>query len=295
MSLGQIDDVDIVANTGTIGGGIVHPKDGEMLPATDGDLSDVGHEIVGDTSGILADLTGSVGAARVKVAEDEDVPLGIGLVQIAQKLLDEELGASVRVCGADLSVLRDGHLLDHPVDGGRGGEYKILAVVLGEQVEEVEGAGEVVVVVADRLLDRLSDGLEPRKVDAGEERELREDGLEVCEVEQVNLTEDDEVRLAGDVADADKRLLGRVVKVVDDHDLVAGLDELEDGMRADVAGTAGDEDDLVAHGGGLGCGVGDWGWGLGVGREGGAVVRCILRSSQESLFDGNGPLLAATK
>lgn len=42
-------------------------------------------------------LTGRVGPDGVEVAEDEDAPVRLGLVQVPQDLLDEELGATVRV------------------------------------------------------------------------------------------------------------------------------------------------------------------------------------------------------
>jgi hypothetical protein len=39
----------------------------------------------------------------------------------------------------------------------------------------------------------------------------------------------------------------RVAEVVDDHHVVAGLDELDDGVGADVAGSAADEDLHAQH------------------------------------------------
>lgn len=110
--------MDVIAHTGAVRSGVVHAEDCEILAAADGDLGDVGHEVVGNARGVLAYATGGVGAARIEVTQDEDVPLWVGLVQVAQELLDEELGAAIRVGGADLDVLGDGHFLDQAVDGG---------------------------------------------------------------------------------------------------------------------------------------------------------------------------------
>jgi hypothetical protein len=51
--------------------------------------------------------------------------------------------------------------------------------------------------------------------------------------------------LAADQLDAVQDLLGGVVEVVDDNDLVVGLEESERGERADVAGATGRKRVLV--------------------------------------------------
>lgn len=167
-------------------------------------------------------------------------------MQVAQELLDKELCASVGVGGADLDALGDRHLLDEAVHGGGGGEDELLAALLHEQVEEVAGAGEVVVVVLDRHFDALADGLVAGEVDAGVEGELLEDDGEGVVVQQVDVAEDDLVRLAGEAGHALERLLRGVGEVVHDHRSHALVHHLQDGVRADVAGAAGDED--ILHG-----------------------------------------------
>ena len=59
-------------------------------------------------------------------------------------------------------------------------------------------------------------------------------GLLIGDVERVVLGS-----LAADQLDAVQDLLGGVVEVVDDDDLVVGLEESERGERADVAGATG--------------------------------------------------------
>lgn len=61
-------------------------------------------------------------------------------------------------------------------------------------------------------------------------------GLLIGDVERVVLGS-----LAADQLDAVQDLLGGVVEVVDDDDLVVGLEESERGERADVAGATGEE------------------------------------------------------
>lgn len=130
----------------------------------------------------------------------------------------------------------------------------------------MESACEVVVVVANRLVDAFADSLEAGKVDACIERELFEDGFQVVEVKQVDLAKDDEFGLAGDLRDALEGFLGGIVKVVYDDDLVVERHELEHSVGANVAGAAGDQDGFVGHHGGVQWarvseGVGDEGLG----------------------------------
>jgi len=61
-------------------------------------------------------------------------------------------------------------------------------------------------------------------------------GLLVGDIERIVLGS-----LAADQLDAVQDLVGRVVEVVDDDDLVVGLEESERGERADVAGATGEE------------------------------------------------------
>ena len=65
-------------------------------------------------------------------------------------------------------------------------------------------------------------------------------GLLIGDVERVVLGS-----LAADQLDAVQDLLGGVVEVVDDDDLVVGLEESERGERADVAGATGEKGVLV--------------------------------------------------
>jgi hypothetical protein len=53
--------------------------------------------------------------------------------------------------------------------------------------------------------------------------------------------------LAADELDTVEDLLGGVVEVVDDDDLVVGLEKGESGERADVAGTTGERNDVRAE------------------------------------------------
>lgn len=51
----QVAHVDVVAHAGAVGGGVVVAKDLNGLELAHGDLGDIGHQVVGDALGVLAD------------------------------------------------------------------------------------------------------------------------------------------------------------------------------------------------------------------------------------------------
>ena len=69
MTRCQVAHVDVVANTGAVGGGVIVAKDLNGLELTDGDLGDVRHQVVGDTLGILADQARRMGADGIEITE----------------------------------------------------------------------------------------------------------------------------------------------------------------------------------------------------------------------------------
>ena len=74
MPLRKIDDVDVVAYARAVGGVVVIAEHLESFEPADGDLGDVGDEVVRDPIRVFADETGLVGTDRVEVAQEDDVP-----------------------------------------------------------------------------------------------------------------------------------------------------------------------------------------------------------------------------
>ena len=58
--------MDVVAQRGSVGGGVVAAEDAQLLAPTDGDLRDEWHEVVGDALRVLADGPGLVRATGLK-------------------------------------------------------------------------------------------------------------------------------------------------------------------------------------------------------------------------------------
>ena len=241
----QVAHVDVVAHAGAVGGGVVVAKDLNGLELTDGDLGDVGHQVVGDALGVLADQARRMGTDGIEVTEQHDVPLGVGGVDVHEDLLNHPLGPTIGVGRGLLGVLfGDGRVVRIAVDGRGAREDDGLAAMVAHDVDEHQGVLDVVVVVLDGLAHRLADGLKAGEVDDAVDLMGVEDLVHGLAVEHVGLVEGEVLGslFAHDGLDAVDGDGAGVGEVIDDDDLVAALEQLNDGVRADKTGATGYED-----------------------------------------------------
>ena len=242
MAAGKVHHVDVVAHAGAVGRGVVVTEHVDVVELAHGDLGHVGHQVVRDALGVLADEARLVGADGVEVTEQHDVPALVGRVEVGEHLLVHGLGATVGVRGGlELGVLAHGHLVGLAVDGGRRGEHDVVHPVVAQGACQLKRAAEVVLVVLDGLVDALAHGLEGGEVDGARDGVLVEDPVEERAVLHVALVEGADL-LARDALDALEGNLACVGEVVDHHDVVAGVEQLHAGVAADEAGAARDED-----------------------------------------------------
>ena len=167
VTASEVDDVDVVAETGAVGCFVIVAKNMKLREFAGGDFHNVRHEVVRDAVGVLAEETGDVVADGIEVAKGDDVELGVGHAKIFQDFFDHVFGFAVGVGELDASRKGFDALLDTlvAVNGGGGGENELLDAVGLHRLEEVEGAGDVVVVVLERLFDGFGDGFESGEVD----------------------------------------------------------------------------------------------------------------------------------
>ena len=241
----QVAHVDVVAHAGAVGGGVVVAKDLNGLELTDGDLGDVGHQVVGDALGVLADQARRMGTDGIEITEQHDVPLGVGGVDVHEDLLNHPLGPTIGVGRGLLGVfLGDGRIVRIAVDGRRAREDDGLTAVVAHDIDERQGVLDIVVVVLDGLAHRLANGLKAGEVDDAVDLVGIEDLVHRIAVEHVGLVEGEVLGglVAHDGLDAVDGNGAGVGEVIDDDNLVATLEQLNDGVRADKAGAAGNED-----------------------------------------------------
>src|SRR5690606_8669868 len=153
VGLGQVGDVDVVADAGAVGGGVVVAVDGDGRAAALGDLEDEGDEV---GLGLVRCAVGAVGAGDVEVAQGGRAQaVGGGLA--GDHVVDGQLGGAVGVGGAGGRRLGDGDLVGFAVGGGRGGEDEAAHACLAQGAEQGHGAADVVVPVLLGPGDRLAD------------------------------------------------------------------------------------------------------------------------------------------
>ena len=242
VAAGQVDDVDVIAHAGAVGRGIVVAEDVDVVELAHGDLGNIGHEVVRDALGVLADETALMGADGVEITQQHDVPALVGRVEVAQHLLVHRLGTTVGVRGGlELGLLAHRHVVGLAVHRGRGGEHDVVHAVVAKRTGQLQGAPEVVLIVLDGLVDGLAHGLEGGEVDGPADGLLLKNAVEQRPVLHVSLVEGADF-LAGDALDALERDLAGVGQVVDHHDVVVGVEQLHAGVAADEAGAARNED-----------------------------------------------------
>jgi hypothetical protein len=135
-----------------------------MGQVTTGHTLDVGHQVVGDTLGILTDQAWSVGSYRVEVSQADswEVTL-LGLDGVFEDLLDHGLGLAIWVSGLDAWIFSRGLLFT--VESGRRREHYVLAAVLEHTFDQADWATHVVLVVFEGLSNALTNSFETSEVD----------------------------------------------------------------------------------------------------------------------------------
>ena len=232
--------MDVIANPSAVFGRVVVAEYVQALQFAGGHLCNVGHQIVGDAFRVFANQSALVRADRVEVAQQRDLPLVVRFIQILQNLFDDQLGAAIRVGGRGWKVLFDRYAVRIAVDGRGRAENNILYLVTLHRLKQVDAAGDVVFVVVQRDLRRLPHRLESGEVDHGLYVVFGEDSVQSLAVADVGLVETE--IFAGYLFYPFQRIGGAVAEVVDDDDLMAGLQQFHTGVAADVAGAACAED-----------------------------------------------------
>lgn len=233
----EVRNVDVVAYSRSIGGGVVVPEDVKFRPPSDRHLGDVGHQVVRDPAGVFPDLAARVGADGVEVAEKGYRKTGVRGGEVGQDFLVHQLRAAVGVDAAGRFGLFERDVLAGSVDCGARTEDQFVYSELRHCLAEGKGGIEVVLVVFERLLDRLADRLVACEVDDCVDLVFCEDFSEFAAVADVS-------NVKGRVAacktvDPKDRFDTAVREVVDNDNIVTLSEKGQCGVGTDVAGTAG--------------------------------------------------------
>src|SRR5579864_2717273 len=124
MGVGQIIYMNVVADAGSVGSGIVRSKDlqfrSETGSSAQGQRDEMSFRIVQ-----LADFTALVCARSVEITQAGETE-SIGAVVTFECLLEEQFGDSVRIHRLARNVFFDGNFRGLAIDGAGGGENDVL-------------------------------------------------------------------------------------------------------------------------------------------------------------------------
>ena len=237
----QVAYVDIIAHTSTIVRVVIVAENAQLLADTYCGLRDIRHEVIGDTIGVLAHRSGWMRTYRVKITEQYDIPLIISLLYVYKHLFKHRLRLAIRIRAMPFwTVFRNRDNGRIAIYCSRGRENQILATMLAHHIEQYKGRVHVVLIILQWFGYRFANSFKSGKMDNSINLIVRKNFLHRNSVANVSLYE--RHLFADDLSHSAKRFGIGITKVIYYYHIVAGLVELNNGVAADKASTAGDYD-----------------------------------------------------
>ena len=163
VGVGQIQHVDVVADAGAVGGGVVGAEHLDRRCPPGRRLHHQRDQVRG-VARVLADAPVQHRAGGVEVAQGHPLQPE-RLVEPGQHALDLQLALAVGVLGAQRRRLHHRQHLGVAVDRRRRGEHELLHPLLAHGLEQLQRAEHVVVEVLARVAHRFACGLVGGEVD----------------------------------------------------------------------------------------------------------------------------------
>ena len=239
VALGQILDMQVIANARAIGRGPVVAVDRKLREFPGRDPAQERHEVVRASSRRLTEHAGRVRPRRIEIAQDRDPPVRVGAAQVAQEILDDALRPAIDVVRAQRRILRNGQVVGLAVHRGGRTEHERGHTRLAHDLRQRECAADVDVIVGQGPRLGLANGLQPGAVNHRSDRMVVECRAQLRDVAHV--------RGHAWHRPPGKRLQPRqhrrraVGEIVEYNWRIAGLRKFDDHVRANVTRAAGDE------------------------------------------------------
>ena len=225
VRLGEIDDVNVVADAGAVRRGVVGTENPTLLLLAKRNAQHVGDEVRLDPA-MFTKLLAATGG--VEVAECHELE-SVQLVVPFEDRLEHQLAFAVRVDRFLRFLLGDRHGVRHAVGGGGGAKNKFFHASLDSGVEQIDAIGDVVAEILRRIGHRLADLCERSEVHDG----LRSVGGD--SVEDSFAVTETALDKSRPLIDGHAMSLRQVVK---HRDLMAGAQQFLNTNRADVTGAS---------------------------------------------------------
>ena len=170
MGLGEVNDVDIVAQTCSVGGIVVIAENRQTFAQTCSCLGDEREQVVGYTAGKLADESRRMCADGVEVAQGNAIHAFVGGAAVAENVLGNLLGVAVGRCSRLTgSLLCYGQHFGVAIYCCRRREEDIGAAELFHELEDVHIRYQIVLIVFEGFAHRFTHSLVCGEVDNGAE------------------------------------------------------------------------------------------------------------------------------
>ena len=153
VGIRDIEDVNIVADASSIGGGVISAKDINMGDRATRRVQHSGNKMGFDTMRFAA-LFGC--ASGIEIAQRNVNQLGVRTI-IGEDLLEYQLGFAIGIDGTFGVIFRDGHHLRFAVGGRSGRKNKLFDSVTNHGVEKIHATGYVCGVKGAGFSDGLGD------------------------------------------------------------------------------------------------------------------------------------------
>jgi len=222
VGIGDVQDVNVIADAGAVGGGIVRAENFEMRNVAKGSVENARDEMSFDAMGLAA-FGGRSGS--IEIAEGGVLEAGVGAV-VREDFLEAEFGFAVWVDGIFGMIFRDGESVRLAVGGGGGRENELFHAVTSYGVEKIDAGSNVGSIERAGLADGFGDEGFACEMHYSVDGVLGENFLDLCADAQVGAAEDRFGRNGGGVA---------LLKIIESNDLVAARQE---NLRADAADVA---------------------------------------------------------
>ena len=148
MCVGQVGDVDVVANAGSVGRGVVFAVNANGRSASEGHVQnqrdEVGFRLVGFTAG---DAVWPLGRpSHVEIAQ-RGVVQAVNAVEPGEHMFNQQLGFAVSVGGLKARIFLNRHALRFTINRSGGGKDEPARSVGKHSFKEGEGGGGVIAEV----------------------------------------------------------------------------------------------------------------------------------------------------
>ena len=230
MGLDQIHHMNIVAQAGAVRGGVIGAMQGQRRPPP-GDRIQHQRDQMGLGAVELADLGFGIGTGHVEIAED-DRAQAMGGPEIGQHALDGALAGAIGVQRLLRRVLVQQDAIMIAIGGAGRGKHHIAAAPRHRRLKEVERAADIDPPIPPRLLHRLAHLAEGGEMHHRGGLPSGKDLIQPRPVQKIALLEGAKFHRIGPAG-------GQIV--IGDRHIARRRQKLA-GMRADIAGAAGDQD-----------------------------------------------------